>query len=130
MGNVVAVFAWLREILKDKTGYLLLGIVIGILPSAAISYIFYKQGDTQYNNLIRERERYDQLLEDKRIWQERAFNAESTCLGKIRDMIGFFQEVEGMYKTTEENYEELLELNREQQESLENIEGSSTSPPN
>lgn len=99
--TILKIGDWFQEKVKTKSGIFVLGTFIGAVPASTVSYLLYQDGKYKDERLVKEIDRIKIIEEEKDEWQERAFNAETTCLSKIKEMASFFQDLEGVYKNEE-----------------------------
>lgn len=88
MGN------WIRELVKTKAGIFVLGLMFGLAPTLVTIHILYKDNGVKEVSI-------KELKSEKNKWQEKAFNAEASCLDKMRELAGFFKDLENLYKKEE-----------------------------
>ena len=95
--GTISILDWIKEAVKTRAGIFTIGMLIGVIPSATMSFIFYKDSEFTEKRLLIEFDRNKAIELEKDLWQERAFDAENTCLEKLRSMAVFFQDIESLY---------------------------------
>ena len=89
---------WIQEKSKTMSGVFVLGILIGATAPSTAAYVIYLDGQHKDKRIV---ELYDDIKKtekDKDEWQNRAFDSESACLAKMKEMATFFNDLDDMYK--------------------------------
>ena len=81
--NVLKVGDWIQNKVKTKSGIFVLGTLIGAFPSGTATYLLYQDGKVKDERIIEEYKKISAIELEKDKWQERAFDAENTCMEKI-----------------------------------------------
>lgn len=108
MGN------WVRDLVKTKGGVFVLGLMFGLAPTLVIIHTLYKNEEVKDTSI-------KQLKSEKIKWQEKAFNAEASCLDKMREMASFFKDLEKLYKKEEVTSKKNLQTEKKHIKKYENI---------
>ena len=122
--GTISILDWIKEAVKTRAGIFTIGILIGVIPAATMSFVFYKDSEFTEKRLLIEFDRNKAIELEKDLWQERAFDAESACLEKIKEMAVFFQDIETLYGRTAKNSRKVVEIKEKELEILENIKKS------
>jgi hypothetical protein len=89
---------WIQEKSKTMSGVLVLGILIGAITPSTATYVIYLDGQHKDKRIIELYGDVKKIEKDKDEWQNRAFDSESACLAKMKEMATFFNDLDDMYK--------------------------------
>lgn len=89
---------WIQEKSKTMSGVFVLGIMIGATAPSTAAYVIYLDGQHKDERIVELYGDIRKAEKDKDEWQNRAFNSESACLAKMKEMATFFNDLDDMYK--------------------------------
>lgn len=97
----LSLLTWLTTSLRTKAGVFALGLLIGAASPSVMVYLLYRDGIIKDERFLMEVTRSREIEKEKDLWQKTAFEAEDTCLEKLKGVADFFNALEKEYKKDE-----------------------------